>query len=98
MEQSKDRADRREEFDRKVIGAFKEADEHLLQIGYRYGPEVLAAALANYIACILAGSPIERRSEITEAIAEAIIRRTAKLSEEIDRARPFVHDGSELAQ
>ena len=98
MAQNKDHADRREEFDRLVIAAFKEADSHLLEIGHRYGPEVLAAALANYIACILAGSPIDRRSDITEAIAEAIIRRTAKLSEEIDRVRPFVHDGSELAQ
>jgi len=81
-----------------IEAAFKEMDDPLVEIARRYGPEVLAGALTNYLCCVLAGSPGNRRDTLISLTCQKIARNTRSLAKEVDRIAPHLGEGSERLQ
>jgi hypothetical protein len=81
-----------------IDDAFRRMDDPLVEIARLYGPEVLAGALTNYLCCVLAGSPSDRRSLLVGLTCEKIARQTDKLAKEVERMSPHLNYGSERLQ
>jgi len=78
--------------------AFKQMDDPLVEIARKYGPEVLAGALTNYLCCVLAGSPSDRRDLLVALTCEKIDRQVRHLAAEVGRIQANLHHGSEKMQ